>query len=49
MLLNQFEDVVIRVYSKKGGDYKLFDNVHELFKMWCEVKGLQRPLHGMNQ
>ena len=48
MLLNQFEDAVIRVYSKKSDDYEFFDRVHEQFYFWCKSRDLASPLYGMN-
>ncbi len=47
MLLTKFEDVVIRVYSKKKDDYAFYDIIHNLFYNWCKENNLSM-LHGMN-
>lgn len=47
MLLERFEDVVIRVYSKKNDDYDFFDSVNGCFCSWCFQEGLPDPLYGM--
>jgi hypothetical protein len=37
MLLNEFEDVVIRLYYKEN-DLELFDKIYNRFKSWCQTK-----------
>jgi len=37
MLLNEFEDVVIRFYYKEN-DLELFDKISSRFKSWCQTK-----------
>jgi len=46
MLLTQFEDVCIRVYSKKIDDNGFFDLIHKLFCEWCRKVNLPNPLYG---
>lgn len=43
MLIKQFEDVEVRVYSKK---LEIKSKVHELFKQWCKKHDLSMPLYG---
>lgn len=46
MLLTQFEDVCIRVYSKKVNDFGFFDLIHKFFCEWCPTVNLPNPLYG---
>ena len=41
MLLNQFEDVEIRLYCKIADD-----SVIDLFCKWCDEKRLRNPVYG---
>jgi hypothetical protein len=45
MLLNVFEDVVVRVYSKID-DLAFINKVYKKFAEWAETKGYSKPLYG---
>ncbi len=45
MLLNVFEDIVIRVYSKQD-DLENFDRIYKGFLQWCKSKSYPSPIYG---
>ena len=45
MLLNVFEDVVVRVYSKID-DLAFINRVYTIFADWANQKGYSKPLYG---
>ncbi len=49
MLLNVFEDVQIRIYSKVINNFKFIEDVYHEFQEWCESNKLPKPLYGISK